>query len=112
MRAIVLGAAAIGLAAIVVTPMVHSRASLARAARSVVGVLHGYDPATRTLTVTTDGGPASFVLRFRTTLHQGSRVVTPEQLRALEGSRIKIRYSESGGIRTADSIMLSEDSPN
>jgi hypothetical protein len=77
------------------------------AALSATGTIQRFDAATHLLTLKTTRGSESFVVAESTTIHRGAKVATPQDLGRWNGSRAKVRYTESGGgRRTASSVMI------
>lgn len=108
-RSIVYGVTALGVVAVLSGPGARYLHSVAHVANSVVGTLDTYNAKTRVLTVETGAGRKSFLLPPRTSVRRGSRLVHADQLQHFIGARIKIRYTESSGVSTVESVMLSDD---
>jgi hypothetical protein len=104
--------AAAGLLAVAARPAVQYVNSLAGAAHSVIGTLDGYNVHTHMLVVATGEVRRRIVVPARTPLRQGSRMVSADQLSTYAGAKVKIRYTESSGILTAESVMLSPPPAN
>jgi phage baseplate assembly protein gpV len=81
------------------------------ATQSAVGTIVKFDPVTWTLTVETESGRQSFVLSSTTTVRVGSRIVKSQALAARKGARVKMRYSDAGGKRVVESVMVSASDP-
>jgi hypothetical protein len=75
--------------------------------QSVVGTLAKYEAASRTLSVATASGIQRFVLAATTPVRLGSRVLKPQDLTAHKGAKVKVRFSEAGGKRKVESVMVS-----
>jgi hypothetical protein len=75
--------------------------------RSVVGTIVKYDVASHSLSLSTATGEQRFVLAETTPVRLGSRVLKPQDLAAHKGARAKVRYTEEGGKRTVESVMVS-----
>lgn len=99
--------AAVVLAA-VAQPSGRVAPTTAAATKSVIGVLTAYDRATRILTVSVGAQRQTFVVPPKASVRLGTRVLTAERLSEHRGAKVKIRYSESDGVRVAESVMLSE----
>ena len=72
--------------------------------RSIVGTLQRVDG--QTLTVVTSAGAETVTLSSSATVRVGSRTLTVAELAMRTGSRIKVRYTESGGRKEAQSITV------
>ncbi len=75
-------------------------------AHSIIGTIEKYDPATRQLTVNLGKSSLGFQVTRDATIRQGSRKIRASELSSHRGIRVKLRYSESAGLRNADWIML------
>ena len=82
-------------------------ASKAAKAAATSGKITRFDAATNTLTITTTKGDETFTLASNSTLRQGSKTIAPSDLTSLMGQNAKVRYSEAGGRKTAESVMVS-----
>jgi hypothetical protein len=65
-----------------------------------------YDADTRTLSLMTAGGALRIQLAPAARVRHGGSEIDAKALEALIGYRAAVRYSESGGIRTAESIHV------
>lgn len=74
--------------------------------RSIVGTLEQVDAATQHITVATSAGRLAFRVQSGATIRQGSKTIKPSELPAHKGERVKVRYRESRGERSADWIVL------
>ena len=72
--------------------------------RAVVGTLQRVEG--QTLTLLTSHGTETVVLSPTATVHVGSRTLALSELASRTGSRIKVRYTESGGQKQAQSITV------
>ena len=85
----------------------HVHGAQASAENAVIGTLAGYEAKTRVLTVKVEKVLQIFVLADNASVHLGSKVLPASQIAAQIGHKVKIRYTESGGKRLANSVMLS-----
>jgi hypothetical protein len=74
---------------------------------SIIGSVVKYESTTHTLTLITASGRKSVVLPRTAQVRQGPRLMAPGELSKHIGSKAKVRYTESHGILTAESVMLS-----
>lgn len=70
------------------------------------GVIEGYDTVTRLLTLATASGPVRFPLSGQTRIRQGTAVVTDSRLEQCIRSTAIVRYSETDGARTVESVHV------
>ena len=73
---------------------------------SIIGTLSAYDARTRLLTVKTEKAVVEIVLDQKASVHLGSRVLPDDEIAAHTGLKVKVRFTDSGGKRTATSVML------
>ena len=74
---------------------------------SVTGTVSKFDSATNTLTVTTAKGDQSFMLDSSATVMEGAKKLSASDLSAQVGHKVTVRYTESGGTKTAQSVRVS-----
>jgi hypothetical protein len=98
-----LSRAAVGLSVLALA--VLSTAAAPLHSHAVVGTLQKVDG--QTLTVQTSTGVQTVTLASGTTVHLGSKTVSTSELPAKTGSRVKVRYTESGGRKEAESVTVS-----
>lgn len=113
-RTLTLGAMALVLAASVAAQT--SRSAPARPAakaataktvsRSAVGTVAKFDAASRTLTIATAKGDQNYVLADKVSLHEGSKVITVDDLGSRTGRNAKVRYTEANGTMRANAVTL------
>jgi hypothetical protein len=72
--------------------------------RAMIGTLQQVQG--RTLTVLTAGGPETLMLSPSATVRVGTRIVSLSELASRTGTRVKVRYTESGGQKHARSITV------
>jgi hypothetical protein len=101
---LVQGLAAAALVMVVVLPATAKPAKVH--SRSVVGTLQQFDTTGRTLTVSTGKGNVTLPLAASAEIHQGTKTIAPGDLSSHTGSRIKVRYSENNGQKTAEEVRL------
>ena len=70
------------------------------------GTIEKYDPSTRTLSISTPNATIQFPLASTAVIRQGWRKIDASQLEKLSGYRAAVRYSESGGSKTVESIHV------
>lgn len=83
-------------------------ASKANASHSAMGTIEKYDA--NMLTLKTSSGEEQFTLASSAHVRNGSKSIKAEELSGLTGQRAKVRYTESNGQRTAESVMVSSGS--
>lgn len=83
-------------------------ASKANASHSAMGTIEKYDA--NMLTLKTSSGEEQFTLASSAHVRNGSKSIKAEELSSLTGQRAKVRYTESNGQRTAESVMVSSGS--
>lgn len=111
---------AVVLAGLLTTPRIDAR-TLARPAaplqiratpsqqpaeQSAVGTLERVDTAKQQITVATTGGRLLFHVQSGATIRQGSRTLKQSDLVSHTGERVKVRYREAGGERSAHWIVV------
>jgi len=70
------------------------------------GTISKYDASTRTLTLSTSNGAVRFSLASAARIRQGWQAIDASDLEKLSGHRAVIRYSESSGTRTVESVHV------
>ena len=76
---------------------------------SATGTITRVDGSMHTLTLTVGHREETFQVSDETHLRRGPEVVALEDLSAWSGIRAKVRYVEDGGVRRAESVMVSRD---
>ena len=71
------------------------------------GTVGDYDATTRTLSISTSSGTVKFRLAPTARIRQGWHKVDAVVLQKLAGYRATVRYSESGGNKTVESVQVS-----
>jgi len=82
-----------------------SKAKSSNSSHSAMGTIEKYDA--NTLTLKTSSGNEQFALASSVRLRNGSKPIKADDLSSLTGRRAKVRYIESNGQRTAESVMVS-----
>lgn len=82
-----------------------AKAKSSNANHSAMGTIEKYDA--NTLTLKTSSGEEQFMLASTARLRNGSKSIKADELSSLTGQRAKVRYTESNGQRTAESVMVS-----
>ncbi len=104
------GAAALALAGTVLAAQAAQTAKTAKPAAmhstSAVGTIEKFDADSKTLTLSTSKGAMTFMLASNATINLGSKALQPGDLEAHSGSKAKVRYTESNGQKTAESVMV------
>jgi hypothetical protein len=72
------------------------------------GQIERFDPASKTVVITQGTNKLTFVLAGNAHVMQGKTELQPSNLGAEVGHQVKVRYTTSGGTRTADRIELSD----
>jgi len=97
--------AAAALVMFVVVPATAKPSAKART-HSVVGTLQQFDSTGRTLTLATGKGNMTLPLAASAQIHEGTKSIAPGDLSAHTGSRVKVRYTENNGQKTAEEVRL------
>lgn len=88
----------------------HAKTGAAKSmGKSAVGKISKYDPASRTLTITTAKGNESFVLSDKAAVHEGSKTISADDLASRTGQSAKIRYAESNGTMRAEMVTVASN---
>jgi hypothetical protein len=72
------------------------------------GTITGYDAATGILSLATTRGSAQFPVASTVPVQRAGHKVDALELKQLSGYRAAVRYSESGGRRTVESVNVFE----
>ncbi len=75
-------------------------------AHSVVGTLDKYDSGANTIVVNTGKGSETLSLSSTSAVRMGAKTMSAADLSSHTGDRVKVRYSELNGQRTAQSIQI------
>jgi transcription elongation factor len=78
----------------------------AAAAASARGTLSAVDTAANTITLTSGKKAQTFSLASAAMIHEGSKSITITELASHKGHEAKVRYTEAGGTKTAQSVMV------
>jgi hypothetical protein len=70
------------------------------------GTVDKYEAATRILSLSTLNGTVRFPLAAAVRIRQDSQQIDASELQKLAGYRAAVRYSESGGNRTVESVHV------
>jgi len=70
------------------------------------GTIEKYESATRVLSVLTANGTVKFPLAATSRIRQGWHQIDASVLEKLTGYRADVRYSESGGHKTVESVHV------
>jgi len=70
------------------------------------GTIEKYESATRVLSVLTPSGTVKFPLAATSRIRQGWHQIDASVLEKLTGYRADVRYSESGGHKTVESVHV------
>jgi hypothetical protein len=76
-------------------------------AAAATGKIVSFDEGSKTLTISTSKGEEKFVLGSNVRLQEGAKTITAANLSSLTGHQAKVRYTASGGDKTAESVMVS-----
>lgn len=74
------------------------------------GTISAYDAATGVLSIATGSGPVQFPLAPTVRIERAGHKVNPLELKQLSGYHAAVRYSESGGHKTVESVNVYEKS--
>lgn len=75
-------------------------------AASAQGTLTAVNPAANSITLKSGKHEMTFTLASGASIHEGSKSITISDLANHKGHEAKVRYSESGGTKTAQSVMV------
>jgi hypothetical protein len=75
-------------------------------AHSVVGTLDKYDSGGNTIVVNTGKGTETLSLSSSSAVRMGAKTMSAADLSSHTGDRVKVRYSESDGQRTVQSVQI------
>jgi len=70
------------------------------------GTIEKYDPSTRTLSISTPNATVQFPLASTARIRQGWHKIAASDLEKLSGYRAAVRYLESSGKKTVESIHV------
>ena len=73
----------------------------------VTGTLTNFDSASNTLTLSTLNGEETFMIGSTAMLHQGRKIITTSDLANLAGHIVTVRYTESAGGKTVETVDIS-----
>jgi len=109
------------LAAQVPAPKATTATAKAPAAKSVkaakatvittTGTVSKFDAAGNTLTVTTPKGDVSFMVGSSASVMVGGKKGTAADLASHTGDKVSVRYTESGGEKSAQSVHVTSAAP-
>jgi len=71
------------------------------------GTIMRFDSASNTLTLSTPNGEETFTIGSTAMLHQGRKAITTSDLANLAGYNVTVRYVQSAGERTVESVDIS-----
>jgi hypothetical protein len=87
-------------------PVFAQSAPPASTTLSLRGTIDSYDAATRRLSLSSPSGIVQFLVASTARVRQGSRTIDAPALGKLVGCRATVRYSESGGMKTVESVHV------
>lgn len=93
-------------------PASTSTAAKAAPAASARGTLTAVDTAANSITLKSGKHEWTFTLASGAVIHEGSKNITIADLASHKGHEAKVRYSEAGGARTAQSVMVAAAKAN
>jgi len=73
----------------------------------VTGTLTNFDSASNMLTLSTPNGEETFMIGSTAMLHQGRKIITTSDLANLAGHIVTVRYAESAGAKTVETVDIS-----
>jgi len=73
----------------------------------VSSTLTNFDSASNTLTLSTLNGEETFMIGSTAMLHQGRKAITTSDLPNLTGHNVTLRYAESAGGKTVETVDVS-----
>lgn len=93
-------------------PAAQGSTGPARSARlKVRGTIQAYDAATTTLSLKTPNGAVELSLPPTTHISRGTHTLPASELHQLSGYRATVRYSDSNGVHTAESVHVFDREP-
>ena len=75
-------------------------------AHSVVGTLDKYDSGANSIVVNTGKGTETLSLSSTSAVRMGAKTMAAADLSSHTGDRVKVRYSETNGQRTVQSVQI------
>jgi hypothetical protein len=75
-------------------------------AHSVTGTLEKYDAASNTITLKSGANTETLTVGSDTSIRMGASRMSPADLSGHTGQKVKVRYTEANGQRTAQSVQL------
>ena len=72
------------------------------------GTIDKYDASTRVLLLSTSNGKVQFPLASAARIQRGGQTIDASELAKLSGYRAAVRYAESGGTKTVESVHVLE----
>jgi hypothetical protein len=78
---------------------------------TTTGTLTKFDAASNALTVTTPKGDATFTVDSSASITASGKKVMASDLPSHVGQKVTVRYTESGGQKTAQSVRVSMAAP-
>jgi hypothetical protein len=88
------------------TAQAPAKKPAAEATHVMSGTVARFDSVTNMLTLSTKKGEESFKLAPKATIHEGQKAIAAADLNKLTGREVTVHYVESGGQRTAESVMI------
>jgi hypothetical protein len=76
---------------------------------SIIGIIDAFEEAAHRLVLQTKGERVTFVLAADAVIRLGSRTLTAAELAMHRGRRAKVRFTQSGGRRTAHWIVIASE---
>ena len=73
---------------------------------SVTGTLEKYDAGGNTIVVNTGKGSETLSLSTNSSIRMGAAQMSPSDLTAHSGQKVKVRYSEANGQRTVQTLQI------
>jgi hypothetical protein len=80
--------------------------SKAAASHSITGTLDKYDASGNSIVVKTAKNTETLVLSSDSAIRMGAQRMTPADLTAHAGQKVKVRYSETNGQKTVSSVQI------
>jgi hypothetical protein len=84
-------------------------AAVVPAESSLIGIIDAFEQAARRLVLQSKGERVTFVVAADAVIRLGSRTLTAAELAAHRGRRAKVRFTQSGGRRTAHWIVIASE---
>jgi hypothetical protein len=87
----------------------RTAATVLPAESALIGIIDAFEETARRLVLQTKGERVTFIVAADAIIRLGSRTLTAAELAAHRGRRAKVRFTQSGGRRTAHWIVIASE---